>query len=125
MTDAMTDSAEPLKEAVSDGIRRVGRMFGIARDVYEGKVAPGGARTAPSAPQAQNAAPTPAAAVAAAQAVFGADLVEPKKGAACPIHGTPLFGGEKGPADLYHKTGGALPNGKPEYCRPYAPPRGR
>ena len=39
------DSPEPFKEAVSDGIRRVGRMFGIARDVYEGKVAPGGVRT--------------------------------------------------------------------------------
>jgi len=119
------NAKDPLKEAVTDGIRRVGRMFGIARDVYEGKVAPGGGAIAPRQTQAQPAVQQPVNAVAAARQVFGDDLVEPKRGDACPKHGTPLNGGDKGPADLYHKTGAALPSGKPEYCRPYAPPRGQ
>jgi hypothetical protein len=125
------DSAEPLKESVSDGIRRVGRMFGIARDVYEGKVAPGGGQNAPqagnsarSAPQPQNAAPTP---VAAAQQVFGDEARIPQPGDPCPKHPNErLIAGRDatGPDGLYHQDG-VKPDGKRNWCSPYRQPRQR
>lgn len=128
---ASNDAKEPLKDATTDGIRRVGRLFGIARDVYEGKVAPGGGQIAPAArnsapvaPQPQNTAPTP---LAAAQAVFGDEARIPQPGDPCPKHPTErLIAGRDatGPDGLYHQDG-LKPDGKRNWCSPYRQPRQR
>jgi hypothetical protein len=149
---ASADAKEPLKDATTDGIRRVGRTFGIARDVYEGKVAPGGGQIASQRGNAATFSPVaasqgqsgfaqqqpqqapvaqPSADVLAfvnggvnpAVAMAAASMNAPQVGDDCPTHpGQKLRGGDKGPDSLYHKQGD-LPNGKADWHRPYAAPR--
>jgi len=124
-----TDGKEAPKEAVTDGIRRVGSYLGIARDVYEGKVAPGGGQQAAGA-RNSNAAPTSAQTgtqtpVAAAQQVFGDEARIPQPGDPCPKHPTErLIAGRDatGPDGLYHQDG-YKDDGKRKWCTPYRQPR--
>lgn len=100
---ATRTDGEPLKEAVSDGIRRVGRMVGIARYLYKKHPAQNGS----GRPQAQR---PPLRAVSQPKSVpddpYGEldDLpfdVEPESNpAVCATHGEPWKGT---PGDLYHK----------------------
>jgi hypothetical protein len=79
------DGAEWLKEAVSDGIRRVGRMVGVARYLYRGS---GG----PSAPE--NRPVGPAQAPQQTEAPFAP--IEGGEGGSCPTHHKPWRVNSKG-----------------------------
>lgn len=117
------DSAEPLKEAVSDAIRRIGRYVGVARYLYrkhDSTASGGRAGTSspdrPSAPPRPEALPTPGVPTASVPEE-PEDLFPPIGGMSspaqvpvdhCPIHDVPWLGG---PGDYWHKD----PEGK--YCR--------
>lgn len=104
-------NGELLKEAVSDGIRRCGRMVGIGRDLYRKSTYEG----------AQRSVARPAAAAPARPHLVDTDVPEVDEPewlqptndnrddvTTCPIHGDKWIGK---PGDLWHKD----PDGR--YCR--------
>lgn len=117
------DSAEPLKEAVSDAIRRIGRYVGIARYLYRkhDSTSGSGRGSAPSQPRpSAPPRPTVVADVPEGPPLFDEPEFAPIGGKSspvdvptdvCPIHDEP-WRGERG--DLYHGPKGIVDGG---YCR--------
>jgi len=110
------DSAEPLKEAVSDAIRRLGRYAGVARYLYHKHDSQRSTPDRPAAPARPSAPqrPVPIADVPEEPDFMReefAPLGSPATAVAgnhCPVHDVPWAGG---PGDYWHKD----PDGK--YCR--------
>jgi hypothetical protein len=114
------DRGEALKEAVSDGIRRTGRLVGVARYIYAGEIdaAPPVQRPAPQQyAQRPAAPPKPVDAPYDADDMQDVDGIPPGDESMCEQHGVPWAGS---PGDHWHKKaeGG--------YCRhPHNTPRER
>jgi len=115
------DSAEPLKEAVSDVFRRLGRFVGVARYVYRGELdaktttaSPSGRSPSPSPSQPRPAAPSSGSGAAPSDDDF--DMADVDADDHCPKHHVKWYGdAEKG---YYHKQEGEFwPNGKQKWCR--------
>lgn len=105
------DSAEPLKEAVSDVIRRLGRFVGVARYVYRGELDSSSSVQRSSAP-----APSPA------PADFDmAEVDRAASDAACAKHHVSWLGSPYTPgadrSGRYHKDGVWEDSGKTKWCR--------
>jgi hypothetical protein len=113
---------EALKEAVSDGIRRVGRMVGIGRYLYRKHDSPGARGTSSARPVTAVAPPgRPAAAtIADPFPEHLSDLDKPADPLVCATHGTAWTGN---PGDLWHGPKGIVDGG---YCRhPQNTPKAR
>lgn len=110
------DSDQPLKEAVSDAIRRIGRYVGVARYLYRKHDSPVSTGRAVASSSARPAAPPRPTVVRDDVPDEPSDLFPPIGGAVaatvptdhCPLHDVPWLGV---PGDYWHKD----PEGK--YCR--------
>lgn len=103
------DSAEPLKEAVSDVLRRLGRFVGVARYVYKGEL--DASKRVSSTPASAPARSKPAA--AASDDDFDMSEIDGDENR-CAQHGVEWRRGNDG--GRYHKAG-EREDGKAIWCR--------
>lgn len=111
------ERGEALKESVSDGIRRVARMAGIARYIYAGEVTATPSRGA--APR-QRPPQQPPSGDWAADAAREVDHEAGNADAMCEKHSVSWMGSPFDPSNTrsgrYHKDG-EWPDGKTRWCR--------